>query len=385
MACLPSTPAAPARPSARRAGTAGLIAGLLGVGSLAPLAEPASGLPRDESSGPRPVRVLLYAGPGPVSAGRHQVLPVPGAAAGEGGVLVDGTPVAAPWRLAGPVALNGVRYRGSVEISRGPEGLQVINRVPLEEYVAGTVAREVYPGWHPAVLRAQAVVARTYALYRMARRRNAAWDVVSGARSQVYGGIDAEMPSTVRAVRATRGEHLAYEGRPILAAYHACAGGRTASAEEVWGGQVPYLVSQAVEGEEDAPSTYWRIPVSTATLGRVLAGAGHAVGTPQRVRVSARSPSGRVRRVRIEGSSGEAEVTGRTLRGEGGALPSTLFEVRESEGGFVFVGSGSGHGVGMSQWGARAMARRGAGYEEILARFYPGTTLRRGPGLAEAR
>ena len=176
----------------------------------------------------------------------------------------------------------------------------------------------------------------------------------------------------------------------ILAAFHGTAGGRTASAEEVWGRPVPYLESVPVEGEELSPETYWRAPVPREDLALALARLGRDVGRVGRVEVVARTPSGRAATVRIEGSKGRAEVRAAALRRVLGEtrVRSTLFDVRPTPDGVVFVGSGQGHGVGMSQWGARALAERGAGYRAILARFYPGARLVSvrgvGAGRAEA-
>jgi stage II sporulation protein D len=140
---------------------------------------------------------------------------------------------------------------------------------------------------------------------------------------------------------------------------------------------VPYLVSRPVPDEEDSPDTYWRASVSGTTLGRALIPLGLRLGAVRQVRVEERSASGRVLRVRLQGRDGSGSVEARALRSALGpsVVRSTLFEIRESENGFIFVGSGHGHGVGMSQWGAQAMAKRGASYREILEWFYPGTTL----------
>jgi len=201
--------------------------------------------------------------------------------------------------------------------------------------------------------------------------------VRAGTADQVYGGVDAETRSVRAAVAATRGEVLVFEDAPILAAFHSASGGRTASAEEVWGRPVPYLVSIPVEDEEDSPDTYWRASVAGTTLGRALAPLGLRLGTVRVVRVVERSRSGRALQLEIDGSRGSGSVRARDLRTALGAsvIRSTLFEVRRSEDGFIFVGSGHGHGVGMSQWGAEAMARQGASYREILETFYPGATL----------
>lgn len=295
------------------------------------------------------------------------------------GILADGKAVGGVWRppRSGVFRVDGLRVRGRLEVRRVTSGIDVINLVGLEDYVAGTLAREVYPDWHSEMLKAQAVVTRTYALHQRVRNSGTSFDVRAGTGSQVYGGVDAETPSVRSAASATRGEYLAYRREPILAVFHSASGGRTAAAEEVWGEAIPYLVSVEVENEEDSPDTYWRASVSRTTLRRALAPVGIQVGSIREVGVAERSPSGRALRVHVRGTKGTQAMEARALRTALGAsvIRSTLFEIRPSEEGFVIVGSGHGHGVGMSQWGAQAMAASGAGYREILETFYPGTTV----------
>lgn len=294
------------------------------------------------------------------------------------------------FRLAGPGPhrVGELTVRGGLEVEHTGAGLRVVNRVPLEHYVAGTLGREVYPSWHEETLKAQAVVSRTFALHRRARQRGRSFDLLSGTRDQVYGGVGAETPRVVAAVDTTRHEILLHRGEPILAAFHSASGGRTASAEEVWGTPLPYLVSRPVPHEEDSPDTYWRARITDTTLSRALAPLGLRLGAIREVRVVDRSGSGRARRVELSGAEGSGKLSGRALRTALGedVLRSTLFEIRTGRSGedgdqaFTFVGSGHGHGVGMSQWGAEAMARRGASYREILSAFYPGATLGRSDG-----
>ncbi len=315
------------------------------------------------------------------------------------GLRANSGPVVSSWRRPGRGDLVEVRgptglrltVRGSVEVIAlfGPEaergaGLAVVNEVPLERYLAGSLAREMYGSWGGGALQAQAVVSRTYALHQWNARRDARWHVTAGTRSQVYEGVRAESEPVEAALLATRGEILTHEGVPILAVFHSSAGGRTAGAEEVWGQARPYLVSLPVEDEWDSPDAYWRARVSRTTLGRAVVGLGGEIGSVVTARVSERTESGRVARVELVGERGTITVSGRSLRealGES-TLKSTLFELREDEKGFVFVGSGSGHGVGMSQWGARAMARRGDDYRQILKTFYPGAQLTRVSGAS---
>jgi stage II sporulation protein D len=277
----------------------------------------------------------------------------------------------------GPHRVEGRRYRGSVRVEPAPGGLRIVNELPLEAYVAGTLLGEVHEGWGEAVLQAQSVAIRTYALHRRANAGARAWDVEADTRGQVYLGMDGESETAWRAVEATHGQVLTWNGEVILAAFHGTAGGRTASAAEVWGRSLPYLESVPVEGEDVSPDTYWRARVSSGELAAALASLGEDVGRIERVAIAGRTPSGRCATLRVTGSAGAAEVPATALRRALGErrLRSTLFEVRPDPDGVVFVGSGNGHGVGMSQWGARAMAERGAGYRAILGRFYPGARL----------
>ncbi len=304
------------------------------------------------------------------------------------GLRADSLAVGPVWRVEalgkGALRAGPWRVRGWLEVSRQPEGLRFVNEVGMEDYVAGILGREIYPGWDLEMLKAQAVVARSYALYRRGRATSApspgTFDVEGTTSGQVYGGADAETPAVLSAVSATRGEYLSYQGKPILAAYHSAAGGRTASAEEVWGRAIPYLVSRPVANEEDSPDTYWRASVASTKLRLALAPLGVEVGEPEQMEVAERSESGRAIRLEIRGAEGTGEIRARALRSALGedVIRSTLFEIRTAEAGFIFVGSGHGHGVGMSQWGGQAMAKEGSSYREILAAFYPGTRVESG-------
>jgi stage II sporulation protein D len=320
------------------------------------------------------LRVLVLESSGPVRVGGLLMAP------SGGGLLAAGRPVGGVFHLQGPGPhpVGDLRVRGELEVRRSASGLRVVNRVGLEDYVAATLGRELYAHWHAETQKAQAVLARSFALHRRAGRRGD-FDLRSGDSDQVYGGVDAETRAARAAVQATRGEVLLYDGRPILAAYHSSSGGRSASAEEVWGRPVPYLASRPVEGEEDSPDTYWRAAFSGTKLGRALDPLGLHLGTVTEVRVRTRTPSGRAGLVDLRGTRGQGSVEARELREALGrnVVRSTLFEVRSAKDGFVLVGSGHGHGVGMSQWGAEAMARGGADYRQILAAFYPGTSLSR--------
>ena len=326
-----------------------------------------------------PIRVLVARSREPVSLfveGRlRRVAPV------KSGVAVDGRYAGERWD-SGPLQsarVGSLRLTGRLRAFRHERDLVVVNDAPLEVYVAGAIGGEMPTDWASDALRAQAVASRSYALHRHAESRRLPWDVEAGTRSQVFRGLDVAAAAK-QAAEDTRCQILEHDGRPILAAFHSASGGRSASAAEVWGEPVAYLVSRDVSDEDDSPDTYWRAAISRSTLARALGAAGHRVGRIEAIEVVERSESGRVRWLRVDGTKGELRLTGRQLRtllGES-TLRSTLFELRPESEGFVFVGSGSGHGVGMSQWGARGLAERGVSYREILAGFFPGTTLRSG-------
>ena len=247
---------------------------------------------------------------------------------------------------------------------------QVVSRVALEPYVESVVASEVYADWPAEALRAQAVVARTYALYQRSRRVAEAFDMDSSVLSQRYGAAPVS-DGVRRQVAATRGEYLSHSQGPILAVFHSAAGGRTASAAEVWGESLPYLLS-VVSPDDAAPDHFWSFEIDRVDFFELLRGAGLQTRDGD-VTVTERGPSGRVSRVR----AGDVELSGRDLRDMlgGRGLRSTLFETRSEGGRVTFLGSGFGHGVGLSQWGAHALAEQGWDYKRILAHYYPGTAL----------
>jgi len=324
------------------------------------------------------VRVLLYAGSEPIEVGRVAAA-AQVALDAQGDLQVAGRDHAKRWVPTGPGPWRvGSRIvRGEIIVQVRGQRIEVLNRIGIEDYVASTVGGEMSSSWPTEALRAQAVAARTYVLYEANRHRNQAWDVRATAASQVYRGMEAETPETRSATTATKGQFLSYEGDPILAVFHSTAGGRTATAGEVWGEDLPYLRVVEVEDEDDAPHTYWRTVFRRRAMAEILEAAGISVGELQDVSVEGRTASGRVKFLVVTGTTGTRRLGGSELRRLLGGLSirSTLFEVHESEDEFVFVGSGHGHGVGMSQWGARAMARHGSSYKRILARFYPGTRL----------
>lgn len=315
----------------------------------------------------------------PLPAGAYEFRPSPQGI--DGGVNRFGGIVrlrsASGWLQAGPR-----RYRGLIELRRTPMGrLTVINEIDLEEYLYGVLKMEVDPRWPAEALKAQAVAARTLAVQAVGRFAAEGYDVRATTESQVYAGINAEDPRTTAAVEATRGVIMTYAGRPIFAAYHSDSGGATESSEYVWGQPYAYLRGVADPFGAGAPGREWLSRIDLPTLEARLARAGRPIAGVSGIEVTATSPSGRVLTVRITGSGGMVDMRGIEFRQILGVsfLRSTLFVARVvgDDGAAVveFRGRGSGHGVGMSQWGAWGQAAAGRGYAEILRFYYQGIQL----------
>ena len=273
----------------------------------------------------------------------------------------------------GEFQFEDVRWRGKVQVNRRGSQLQLIAVLDMESYVAGVVNAEVLPGWPEASLKAMAVAARTYTHWRRASRRKADWDVTADVSSQVYRGGEARRP-VLRAVSATRGQILRYGGKPAATYYHACAAGRTVPAQEVWGRSYPYLKS-VVSPDLACNRVNWDSRLATSDAGRRL-----GLGTLVKAKIIAFQPSGRVKSVRMWGRSGKKDFKVQDLRKALGwdVVRSSDFRLRVANGKILVIrGHGSGHGVGMSQWGARGLALKGKDYAQILAHFYPGTVLKR--------
>jgi stage II sporulation protein D len=377
---------------------------------------------------------------------------------------------------------NAARYRGALKIIAAPGAagkFTVVNEVALEDYLRGILKIEMNPEWHQEALKAQAILARTYAVKNRGRFASQGFDLDNTQNTQIYRGMNAEDPRTDAAVTATRGQVLTWNGRPADIYYHSDSGGATADISHVWGSSIPYLRSQAEKYAYSSPYSSWNISLSSAQVEAALAKIGKSVGKVTGMEVAAKDSNGRAVTLRARGTSGTADVSAHAFRMAVGSsvLRSTNFEIagataaassgagtqtpqpvpvpaqtprkvqslaeiaeqrdplleltnggvftrdelidmlmnpekRESYlkigleraagmtpqakpeqpaptpvpqtkpappatpvGSFTFKGRGWGHGVGMSQWGAKAMADSGVKCQEILRHYFPGAKI----------
>lgn len=339
----------------------------------------------------------------------------------------------------GTIEVNRKLYRGAVLIQHALNGasFHVINILPLEQYLCGVVPQEMPASWPKEALKAQAIAARSFALALRAENRQNSYDVPVGG--QAYGGYAAEQAATNQAVNETAGVVLTYNGECIPGYYYSASGGYTESSETVWGADRPYL--QAVpDVETKSPLEKWEKFFVPEELDKRLVQAGFSIGKLESIQLSVlkkppvnesdRGVSGRVKQVRFIGAAGEINIDGNRLR-QLLQLPSTFFDIsivnktpkviettitdgygipvlekkipvavgdqvvtsllsdaqkqlrRISRGPGIevrFSGRGFGHGVGMSQWGAKTIAEAAKPeekdvYKNILFKYYQGVTL----------
>ncbi|MEW6724994.1 MAG: SpoIID/LytB domain-containing protein [Bacillota bacterium] len=342
----------------------------------------------------------------------------------------SGPLVVRPASESGRLWFSGRAYRGWFEVHASSGGLTLVNVLPLEHYLYGVVPREMPADFPAEALKVQAVAARTYAVYSLNNRKYTGepYDLLATVSSQVYGGATSEDWRTNAAVDATRGEILVYGGAAIPAFFHSTSGGHTENVGTIWSGNQPYLVGKP-DYDQDSPHYAWIVNLSISETEQKLAQAGFDIGRLQDIVPGEAGVSGRLKTITVVGDRASFSMKGEEFRFALG-LKSSSIRVTVSQGGVVeavtpvegaiilaatstgtrvnrnenlyVIGAGSqpqvvsglmavarrsvtpgvniegngwGHGVGMSQWGARGLALLGHNYREILAYYYEGVEL----------
>jgi stage II sporulation protein D len=301
------------------------------------------------------------------------------------------------------------RYWGAVYVTLDHGGtLVVANAVSEDKLLAGLVPAEMYPDAPAAALEAQAIAARTELLQKIGRRNlTDPFLLCSTQQCQVYAGAGKEDPRTTRAIEATRGVVLLRKGGGLIdVRYSASCGGHSEDNDAIWGGEPdpslrgkPDVASGGMSritdenvgafledggeawcrtGRQAKAKFRWTERVSESELTARIAAKYPEVGRVKQLIAKRRGVSGRIGMLAIKGDKATVEVTGDLhIRRLLGGLKSTLFEVKREGDSFVFRGAGYGHGVGMCQMGAIAMATAGKTHAQLLAHYYRGSHLRR--------
>ena len=310
-----------------------------------------------------------------------------------------------------PISIGGLHsYFGSIELASAGDGLVVSDRLPLERYLLGL--NEVPLDWPMEALRAQAVAARTYALFTLGQGRTGegavyGFDICASVQCQVFSGADViateDGARWIEAVESTAGLAVLHDGAPILARYHSTSGGQTLDNEDAFPDEpaYPYLQGVSSTTEEGSPLYRWHVTMKLREVEAILRRVGRwtTSGTVRSV-VTVPSATGlHYPDVVVRGKGGQIRMTAEELRDivrdlapamfpgrfpsagptSSGVLPETFpsnrLEMSTVGKKVRIVGRGWGHGSGMSQWGAHGLAARGASYTDILAHYYTGTSV----------
>jgi stage II sporulation protein D len=293
------------------------------------------------------------------------------------------------------------RYAGELRVSLNDKKLNIINYLKLEKYLKSVVGSEMPKEFPLAALQAQAIAARTYALKLL--DKNKLFDLHSTEASQVYLGLESETLKINRAVKSTNSLVLFYNDQLIDAVFHSSSGGRTENSGQVWKYQLPYLKS-VIDYDHDSSKYSWTNKFTSAELENIFP----SLGGVNSIHIIDRSNTDRVLKIILYGTNRNKIISGKNLRKKLKLLSTKFeFDLKFSpfnsskvdkkynyenklvndlvpqplplipEEYFLFVrGFGAGHGVGMSQWGAKKMAERGSSFSKILKHFYTGVQIK---------
>ena len=277
------------------------------------------------------------------------------------------------------------RYRGEMLFTVQEGVLLAVNRLSIEDYLRGVVAAEMPSTWPEEALKAQAVASRTYALQRAGESQNEAYDLTGDQASQMYTGYDGEATSTNKAIQDTSGVVMLYGDEPIQAFFHSSSGGFTENSEDVWLDSLPYIKLKSDPYDYNENHYNWQVSLDQNQLLNRLQSAAEFKSIID-IDFTYTASGARIREMTVTGldySDNPLQIkiaNADRVRSVLG-LKSALFTVAKTYGAdnrlaeLRLTGSGFGHGLGMSQYGARGMAMEGYDYREILRYYFTDVTL----------
>ena len=283
---------------------------------------------------------------------------------------------------SGRILVGSKGYLDQIQVIREKNGtLTLINEIDIEVYLRGVLPKEVVASWPVEALKAQAVAARTYALFEELYGFNSDFSLTSTVQSQVYGGEEAAQPATNQAVRFTSGEVILFNGQLLKTYFHANCGGRTYRADFVWDVEPnKALMGTICPYGRNVPSFFWNASFSADEISKQLTKAGFLSNQNVRdIQPESMDNIGRAKSIWIRHDDGDAVINANKFRLAigSGKLKSTIFDVQNFGSTFEFKGRGFGHGVGLCQWGMKEMAEQGKTYKEILQFYYPGSEVKK--------
>ena len=277
--------------------------------------------------------------------------------------------------------VGGKRYPGLINIKNYKNEVFVINVLGVEKYLTSVVGSEMPHRWPLEALKAQAIASRTYVLKKTG---NNLYDIDSTQIDQVYNGLESKTFKTNKAVKHTRSLVITHNNKLINALFHSSSGGMTENSEDVWRNKYPYLIS-VKDFDHKNPKLYWKKIFSNKELQILFP----KIGGIKDIEILDVTQTGRVKNIKLIGNYGPIDFSGENIRKKMG-LKSSLFrvkfignntqqeknEINSDNYSLMISGKGAGHGVGMSQWGAKQLAISGFKARDILEYFYTGIQIK---------
>lgn len=294
-----------------------------------------------------------------------------------------------------PISVNGKKYHGKISLRVSNGNMNVVNRVEIQDYLKGVVPSEM-PASNPndfEALKAQAITARTYALKNLGKYKDLGIDVWATVQDQVYKGISGEVELSNKAVEETATFVLTHQNKIAITYFSSTCGGKTEDNSEVWSGvQEPYLkgITDSFGGDsfcKESRHYRWTEEFSRKELEQMFTqNLGKDHGQLYNIKILGRTNSGRISHLQLIFSSETIDIKNpnkirETFRRNGKILRSAFFksDLELDSKNWIqkvtLTGAGNGHGVGMCQWGAMGMSRKGFTFDKILAHYYKGTEI----------
>ncbi len=274
--------------------------------------------------------------------------------------------------------VNKRAFRGRLNIIRKTDSnFLVVNELDIEDYVKGILCHEAAPWWPMEALKAQAVIARSYAVYQKQFTKGKDFDLTNDIYSQVYGGKTSEKWRTNLAVNLTRGKVLVFEGKAFPSYYHATCGGNTEDAAQLWKIDIAPLKGVKCPFCLHSPHFRWEKKISLSEIKQRLEAKGHNCPLIENISIISLNDSGRIKSLKVEGQGRVLEISAKDFRQalDPNIIRSANFTLEISGDAAYFNGLGWGHGVGLCQWGMYFMSKKGRKYPDILKYYFPQTQL----------
>lgn len=277
--------------------------------------------------------------------------------------------------ITGKTTIDNRTYSGSFVVQAEKRKVLLINCIHLEEYIYCVLNTESWPGWPVEVNKVLAVTCRTYALAMIedAQRQKRSYHLSNTNLFQTYQGTHSNSV-IAKAIQETKGMIITFDQKPILAMYDSCCGGiipsRTESIDHV---KAPYLARKyACRYCKNSPSYSWQTSIALDLLAQKCGCVGKKINS---IIVTKRDQAGLVQELSIKGKKLNLKITGNKAYSLSNMVKSFYFDTYKKNGNIVFRGRGLGHHIGLCQWGAREMVKKGYTLHKILQYYYPGTTL----------